>query len=29
MVPGTFMMISVANPKDRGDIVAYLDTLKR
>jgi cytochrome c len=29
MLPGTFMMIAVANPKDRGDIVAYLDTLKQ
>ena len=29
VVPGTFMMVAVANPTDRADIVAYLDTLKR
>lgn len=29
MVPGTFMMSSVANPKDRADLVAFLDMLKR
>jgi cytochrome c len=28
-VPGTFMMIPVSNPKDRTDIVAYLETLKK
>lgn len=28
-VPGTFMMSSVANPKDRGDLVAFLDMLKQ
>lgn len=27
-VPGTFMVISVPNPTERADIVAYLSTLK-
>lgn len=28
MVPGTFMMVTVANPTDRRDIVAYLETMR-
>ncbi len=27
-LPGTTMMIGVANPADRADIIAYLETLK-
>ena len=27
-VPGTTMLISVANPTDRGDLLDYLETLK-
>jgi cytochrome c len=27
-LPGTTMMIGVANPQDRADIIAFLETLK-
>jgi cytochrome c2 len=29
LVPGSFMKDSVADPADRADIIAYLETLKR